>query len=71
MITRSQMMIIPNPGWLTPEEVVFDRLAQFHRQRVEAIALGQMFIGKPDNGMFVVHLMPEQSARTRLRFDAP
>jgi len=65
------MTISPNPGWLTPEEMVFDRLAQFHRQRVEAIATGQMLIGKPDNGMLVVHLMPEQSAKTRLRFDAP
>lgn len=55
--------------WLSEDEVLFHRIEAFHRQRVEAIASGRSPIGKRDEGILVVHLIPTACAKGRTRFD--
>jgi hypothetical protein len=63
-------MLFENQVWLTAEEVVFHRMHEFHRQRVEAIANGKTFFKTPNNGMLIVHLIPEDTVKSRIRFQA-
>lgn len=56
--------------WLSVEELLFDRMAGFHRQRVEAIAAGSSPLGKAGDGVFVVHLLPQSSVAVRTQFAA-
>jgi hypothetical protein len=55
--------------WLTEDEVLFHRMDAFHRQRVEAVTLGQTPLGKRDDGILVIHLMPHSCVQSRTRFD--
>jgi hypothetical protein len=56
-------------SWLSEDEVLFHRMEAFHRQRVEAIASGQSPLGKRDDGILVVHLIPRSCVQARNRFD--
>jgi hypothetical protein len=55
--------------WLTEDEVLFHRMEAFHRQRVEAIVLGRSPLGKRDDGILVVHMIPRSCVQGRTRFD--
>jgi hypothetical protein len=56
--------------WLSEDEVLLYRMETFHRQRVEAIASGQSPLGKRNDGLLVVHLIPRSCVQGRNRFDA-
>lgn len=58
-----------NQPWLSEDEVLFHRMEAFHRQRVEAIASGQSPLGKRDDGILVLHLIPRSCVQARNRFD--
>ena len=58
------------PPFLTEEEILFHRMETFHRQRVEMIANGYSPLGKMKDGVLVIHLIPQSSVMTRLRFEA-
>ncbi len=55
--------------WLSEDEVFHHRMESFHRHRVEAVASGQSSVGKRDDGLLVVHLIPRECVQKRIRFD--
>jgi hypothetical protein len=59
-----------NSPWLTEDEILFHRMETFHRERVEAIAVGNSPLGKRKNGLLVVHLIPIACVKSRLRIDS-
>jgi hypothetical protein len=61
-------MIAETRTWLTEDELIFDRMVSFHRQRVEAIQAGTSHIPVKTKGKLILHLFPEQSMRSRRRF---
>jgi hypothetical protein len=50
-------------GWLSPEEIVQQRMRSFHRERVEAIHKDQSHLRLTDPTRLIVHLMPEEALR--------
>lgn len=55
--------------WLSEDEVLFHRMEGFHRERVDAIASGRSPLGKQEEGLLAVHLIPHSCVRGRKRFD--
>lgn len=54
--------------WLSEEDFVFHRLESYHRERVEALLGGSSPLYKPENGVILLHLIPEKSVVGRNRF---
>lgn len=63
-------MTSPLPPFLSEEEVLFHRMQTFHHQRVEAIEKGKSPLGHRKDGILVAHLIPVESVRSRLRYEA-
>lgn len=57
------------PAFLTEEEVLFHRMETFHRQRVKMIETGRSPIGALNDGVLVVHLIPQSSVASRIQLD--
>jgi hypothetical protein len=57
-------------GWLSADELVLHRMASFHRERVGAIVAGDASFPLEDGSKLIVHLLPEVSERSRVRFTA-
>jgi hypothetical protein len=55
--------------WLSEDEVAYHRMAEFHRQRVDAVASGLSPLGKREDGILVVHLIPRWCVLGRDRLD--
>lgn len=56
--------------WLSADELVLHRMESFHRERGRAIVAGDAPFPLVDGSKLVVHLIPEASERTRVRFTA-
>jgi hypothetical protein len=56
-------------GWLSREELIFDRMVTFHRRRVAEIAEGKTRFLVREGGGLIVHLIPQECVERRLRFD--
>jgi hypothetical protein len=56
-------------GWLSKDELVFNRMATFHSERVGAVAVGSSPLHELQGGTLVVHLIPISSVSSRLQFE--
>lgn len=56
--------------WLSADELVLHRMKSFHRERGRAIVAGDAPFPLVDGSKLVVHLIPEASERSRVRFTA-
>jgi hypothetical protein len=56
--------------WLPQEDVMFHHLRVFHSQRVEALIAGSAPLSMRDDGILIVHLVPQESLAGRSRFTA-
>lgn len=54
--------------WLSQDDLIFNRLKSFHRQRVDSLVAGSPSLHKPENGFIVLHLIPEECLIGRSRF---
>ena len=55
--------------WLSRDEVIFDRMVRFHRERVEALIAGFAPLLSREGGLLVAHLIPQACIEGRHRFD--
>src|SRR5437773_89861 len=55
-------------GWLSEEELILHRMETFHRERVAALMAGQTPFKPSDNKLLILHVVPEESVRSRVRF---
>ncbi len=56
-------------GWLSKNELIFNRMLTFHRERVEALAAGSSPLAKQEGGTLVVHLIPHSCVGHRHYFE--
>lgn len=64
------MAAITQP-WLSEDEVLFHRMEEFHRLRVEAITDEDSPLAVRRGGILVLHLFPRSCIQGRARFDGP
>lgn len=57
-------------AWLSEEDMTYQRLTSYHRDRVEALAEGAPPLSKRDGGIFIVHLIPQECVVGLNRFPA-
>ena len=55
---------------LSKEEIVFQRMQDFHCQRVSAVVAGDVPLEKREGGILVLHLIPESTVLTRSLLDS-
>lgn len=56
---------------LSREEIIFDRMKHFHRDRVSAVLNGEVPLSKRDAGILLLHLIPECCVVRRKALDGP
>lgn len=56
--------------WLSRQEMVFQRMEQFHRQRIEQLAKDRGESTKQDAGTLVLHMISQESVERRIRLTA-
>lgn len=54
---------------LPREEIIFQRMRDFHLQRVSAVAAGDVPLQQRDGGILVLHLIPESCVFSRTSLD--
>src|SRR5437899_1662940 len=55
--------------WLSEDEMLFQRMETFHRQRVEVVASEDSPLAVRGGGILVLHLIPRSCVQGRTRFD--
>ena len=56
---------------LSREEIIFQRMMDFHLQRISTVVKGEAPLDKHDGGILVLHLIPESCVVSRKVLDGP